>query len=416
MTSPRPRILFIAPLCYPPAGSEAIVTSKLVLAMLKAGFDVAVIAQGDFGLHYPTREDPVWDPVRRAVHLIDGAKAGGWLDRLLSTSALRRIRPLRSLLWSLKAFLAARRLLRAGRFDLLVSRAAPQYGHLPALLLSFFHRVRWAACWSDPMPPRKAPPPYGEGAQAAISWGAAAYLGAVARRADWHVFPCERLRDFYARYLESMRGKSVVIPHIALAGTDPPPPPADRETFSVSCFGSLAHRDPSVFFSGLRMFLDRGGAAGHVRVGFTGPPLADFDAKVRAAGVAEVVSASPEVTYEESMEQAAGSSILLLIEACCEEGIFFPSKFVDYVQTGRPILAVSPRRGTIADVLAADGGGIAADCTSPESVADALARLDDAWRRGELDREFGSGRLLARFGEASVVGAYRALADGTEGP
>ena len=45
-----PRVLIFAPYCYPPTGAEAIVTSKLVLAMLEAGWKVKVISQADTGI------------------------------------------------------------------------------------------------------------------------------------------------------------------------------------------------------------------------------------------------------------------------------------------------------------------------------------------------------------------------------
>jgi hypothetical protein len=49
----NPRIIMFAPYCYPPVGSEAIVTSKLVYAMLKAGWGVDVVTQANVVEYYP---------------------------------------------------------------------------------------------------------------------------------------------------------------------------------------------------------------------------------------------------------------------------------------------------------------------------------------------------------------------------
>jgi hypothetical protein len=98
-----------------------------------------------------------------------------------------------------------------------------------------------------------------------------------------------------------------------------------------------------------------------------------------------------------------------VIEAPCVEGIFFPSKFVDFVQTGRPILGISPINGTLADILSRYGGGILADCHSPEAVANAIRILYEEWRAGELDEKYGSSGLFDLFSEKTVLGQYMEL-------
>jgi uncharacterized membrane protein YeiH len=96
----------------------------------------------------------------------------------------------------------------------------------------------------------------------------------------------------------------------------------------------------------------------------------------------------------------------VVLEAPCNQGIFFPSKFVDFVQTGRPILAVSPVNGTLADILTASGGGIVADCLSPDAVEVAIKTLYVAWKRGSLESMYGSSRLFNLFDENYVIGQY----------
>ena len=69
-----------------------------------------------------------------------------------------------------------------------------------------------------------------------------------------------------------------------------------------------------------------------------------------------------EKSYEESIRLVSRSDMALLIEAPCEEGIFLPNKVVEYAQSGKPILAISPRVGTINDLISECGGGIVAGC------------------------------------------------------
>lgn len=109
------------------------------------------------------------------------------------------------------------------------------------------------------------------------------------------------------------------------------------------------------------------------------------------------------------MAAMRASHVLVLIEAPLAEGIFLPSKVTDYVQAGRPILAVSPRNGTLADLLGANGGGLAADCTDPDAIYSALRALYDSWARGSLAHDYCPARLRALFSDAAVIPQYEAL-------
>jgi hypothetical protein len=92
-----------------------------------------------------------------------------------------------------------------------------------------------------------------------------------------------------------------------------------------------------------------------------------------------------------------------------EEGIYLPSKFVDGVQCQRPILAISPKHGTVADLLSHFGGGVAADCRSPIEVERSLGRLFESWQAGSLETTFGSETLRGQFCEDHVLALYEDL-------
>ena len=120
----------------------------------------------------------------------------------------------------------------------------------------------------------------------------------------------------------------------------------------------------------------------------------------------EVISLKGKKTYEETQEIVAASSVLVVIEAATDEGIYLPSKFVDYVQTGRPVLAISPPVGTLNDVLTAYGGGIADDCNCPDTIAQAITTLYAEWKAETLDKNYGSYRLFDLFSKDRVVEQY----------
>src|SRR5574340_349273 len=100
MNTKHPRILMFAPLCYPPAGSEAIVTSKLVLAMIEAGWKITVISQADFGHYYPTSENDHWEPLLPVINNISGINEKGIIARLLGIGLTNKIKKIS---WVVKA-------------------------------------------------------------------------------------------------------------------------------------------------------------------------------------------------------------------------------------------------------------------------------------------------------------------------
>jgi glycosyltransferase involved in cell wall biosynthesis len=396
-----------APLCYPPAGSEAIVTSKLVLAMIEAGWQINVITQADFGHHYPTSDNDQWSPIHSMIKNISGFNAKCIIARLLGSALPTKVR---TLSWIVKAIFAGLAAAKKEKYDFIISRVAPQYGHLPALIVSRIVRIPWIANWSDPMPPKKAPPPYGKGPHTKVSLLSGIYYRAIFRMADWHTFPCDRLMRYYWQIYPDLETKSSVIPHIALKRFCITPGDK-KKVFSLCHSGSITLRDPAVFFVGLKRFLAESKPAEAVQVIFIGAPEEEIRAKAHEAGVSDIVSVELPKTYEETQTLAASSTIVVVIEASCEEGIFFPSKFVDFVQTGRPILAISPKVGTMSDILSAHGGGIAVDGRLPEAVAGALTTLYKEWKDEKIDDKHGSERLYNLFSEDHVLAIYVKLFD-----
>jgi len=162
---------------------------------------------------------------------------------------------------------------------------------------------------------------------------------------------------------------------------------------------------------GVRRFLEKNRVERSLHIKFVGLPLERLGETTRRLGLNEIVSMEPVKCYEETQDILAKSNVVVVLEAPCEEGIFFPSKFVDLVQTGHPILAVSPVNGTLADILTANGGGIAADCLSPEAVEGAIKTLYVTWQQGLLESKYGSSHLFNLFSEDYVIGQYLEIFD-----
>lgn len=393
-----------APQAYPPAGAESITTGKLLIAALKAGWVINVISHKNSGRYYPSNPNGLWSVIPKILHDIDTTRFSKLIgaSNVFPNISLNR---LESLIWVIKAVVTGRRLLKQYRYDFILSRIMPEYGHLPALILSYWFNIPWIANWSDPMPQKKAYPPYGKGSKSNPPLLVNIYCRMVEKKAVWHTFPSERLRKYVCSYLPDCSNKSSCIPHVALEHFQANSPKSNLG-FSICHVGSLGLRKPDVFLEGIKRFLKNTMVDEPFSVKFIGFQMHKLMDTIQKFGLDHIVSLEEAITYEETIKIMADSSVLVVIEADSEEGIFFPSKFIDFVQSGRPILAVSPVVGTLTDIISANGGGIAVDCRSPVAIAKAIENLYSEWKAGTLDNNYGSCQLLDLFSEQHVLYQY----------
>ncbi len=382
-----------APECWPPAGAEAIVTCKLLMAAKKKGWDIDVLCHADAGIYYPADTEALWKSLLPIVYQIKPSRFFGSVRRLAGLS------------WAFRAASRAREMHRRQPYDVILSRIMPQYGHLPALIVSRNLKIPWVANWSDPMPRLKAPSPYGKGPGARIPSVIDHYIKAVSYQVDWHTFPSERLRKYICSYLPECEPKSSVIPHIASAMI-PQVCQKEDDRFTLCHTGGLGIRKPHIFLEGVKLFLERTAAYSQLQVHFIGPHDEHLMRSVSELGLTGVVSICQPVAYAQSLKALAEATVAIVIEAQMDEGIFLPAKVTDIVQTARPILALSPNKSTLRDIVESYGGGIAVDNTSPEAVCRALETFYGAWTEGKIDSRFGSDRLEPLFSEKTILGYY----------
>jgi hypothetical protein len=400
-----------APSCYPPGNPEAFVNANLVLAIRDAGWQIDVITMADTTHWYPHNPEAWQGLTDCSVAVAERQRT--FVNRLLV--AFQTIVQLGHLVeggrWALPATEIALRLINEKDYDVIISRALPPMAHLAALITAQKTGLPWIANWNDPVPRKKYPAPYagGKGRQARMGFWMTRYFQEVAERAAWHTFPCERLRKYITGYLpRDISGKSSVVPHIALQSDAPV---SDRKTyFTLMHAGSLRPpRSSEVFLRGVRLFRDKNKSLQGFSVVFIVDRPDDVRSAAIAHGVEDLVRIEKSRPYAEMPAVLATADVLVIIEALVEEGIFLPSKFVDYVRTGRPILAISPPVGTLADILTERGGGIAADGRRAEVVADAIQTMYEHWLNGTLDEQFGSWKLFPLYSSETVLGAYREI-------
>jgi glycosyltransferase involved in cell wall biosynthesis len=406
------RILMIAPACYPPVGPEAMVNAKLALTMKKAGWHVDIITEGrskKYG-RYPA-DEAAWKELVNDVHFITRGHRKTLARRLLNgvQGFLLTGRILRRLGLSLSALDVAKKLASKSKYDAIISRANPYYAHMAGLLVHKQTGIPWIANWNDPMPYHKYPPPYGKGPASPLTPHFRKLHQAICTHCSWHTFPSDRLREYMCSYLpRQVMTKSSVIPHVVMEKFSIAT--VSDDGFSVCYAGSvLPPREVTVLLEGAKRFRKLVGNSDSFSIRFIvdEPDIVTDSAKTM--GVEDIIRIEAQRPYSQMPRALARSNVLVIIEAPVEEGIFLPGKLVDYVQIGRPILALSPVVGKIADILSKHGGGIAVDCKSPDAVAQAFQTLYAHWKEGTLNLTYGSASLVRLFSEERVLRLYMDL-------
>ncbi len=412
MTNASPNILMLAPASMPPTNAEAIVNAKLALAMHAAGWSVDVLAMSAIRHLYADHDYTAWEPlpkIARCLAAEPAAEESALSDSMFAGLHFDRLPCEDHWVEAVDEAVSA----DAG-YDVVISRASPLAAHAAACRIAQRLNIPWIANWNDPAPSMRYPPPYGQGPQAPVPPELQAILNDAVAYAAWHTFPSQRLRRYMAGYLDpsgAMLDRSSVVPHMAAERFHLSPPVRSGARKFVLCHAGELHppRDGGVLLEGVRRFLDDAASPPPLRVRFLGREQKGLRDRAAALGLNEHVEYAGSRPYAQTLSELSHADVLVIIEAACPEGVFLPSKFVDYLQVGRPILAISPAQGTIADILSAHGGGIAADVTAPQAVASAVAELFRNWQAGQLLDTHGSQHLFADFSDQRVLAAYRAI-------
>jgi glycosyltransferase involved in cell wall biosynthesis len=405
------RILMFAPQFAPFANPEAFVNNKLVLAFMAKGWHVDVITRsygGTVPYDYGSDWTEPWLPLRKITHEIRYRTGGTILkvaDALMCAAKTGYL--IDGCRWAARAFETAEDLVKKNKYDVIISRAVPNSAHLPAMLLVEKTCIPWIANWNDPqIMPRLTG---NDSIYQSISINQRSFLRAVFKRASWHTFPTMRMRNHIMKHLGTdVTSKSSIIPHCGLVVQQRITSKDKNKVFTI-CHAGNAYRKrlSDVFLKGLtRFFHNHGSNSEKVMVVFVGKGQDWFADYIKKNGLENAIILKGSLTYEESNILMAESDALLILEEPYVEGVFLPAKFVDYVQSGRPILSVSPQNGTMHDILSEHGGGIAADCRSEESVYDAFLRFYESWKEGTLNAQYGSSHLYRLFAPSTILNEY----------
>jgi hypothetical protein len=121
-----------------------------------------------------------------------------------------------------------------------------------------------------------------------------------------------------------------------------------------------------------------------------------------------LVQFKPALSYQESLSLMISADGLLIVDAPAEISVFLPSKLIDYIGAGRPILGITPP-GAAARLIRELGGWIADPfaASAPETLRDFLNFLR---LRKKSEVIWGHPSVRARYEATEIGKSFDAIA------
>jgi glycosyltransferase involved in cell wall biosynthesis len=379
--------------------------------MLNAGWDVTVFsADASPEFVYAKVWDDPWDPLRGIVRQFSPENGTPKLTKIprIVRAVLRGRHPIPSAHWALRVAEAAIKLHQERPFDLMLTRSTSCTAHLPGLIVKRAVNLPWIANWNDP-PAHLFPAPYTHDMSVVRRLFSERYLRDAARMADVNTFPSQRLMEYLKGPLRLRpTDRTAVVPHVGL-GLLTRSQKTDKNVFRISHSGNLSiERDPIDFLKALSRIVAVNPDI-KFELDLIGKIPEHINSMVVKLGLSTIIRYFPDLSFKACLKQLELSDALLLIEAPVENGIFFPSKIVDYCEVGRPIFAVSPSEGVMRDIMNQFDLGYFSEVGDVDGITQALERIISDWRADRIAHA-GLEQICERFTPSHVVDALARLA------
>ena len=293
---------------------------------------------------------------------------------------------------------------RGNASPVVVTFGSPMSDHLIGLELKRRHNMPWLAHFSDPWTDN----PFKK-----FNWltrnANLSYERSVMESANRLLFTSEETIDLVmAKYPPSLREKAVVVPH----SFEPEQYPVSErpEFITVRFLGDMyGPRTPKPLFDALIMI-------GKENPRFLEGVCFEFVGSMCELDVTQMgyndlperlVVLRDSVSNQKSLELMTSADGLMVIDAPAEKSVFLPSKLIDYIGAGRPVIGITPP-GTASNLIERLGGWVG-DPANKEKTKEALVSFIQHLRgRREkkiFNEAWGPPSLRSSF-EAENVGKY----------
>lgn len=364
---------------YPPyLFSENLCNGKLAMALIENGMHVDAISRVDEGPSYGAEWSAPWNMLQPTAHIIKydaGNKLQQLVDVVYSGTKMGG-HYIAGIRWIRRAYEKALDLMSKNQYDAVLTRSPNDMAHLVGYMLKKKTGCRWIANWNDPADPIW-PGQYKHDYTPSKQKKKMAYTSKLLMAADVNTFPSDTLRMHFIEWFpELKKRKTGVLPHIGLiksAWPEGETNPRDGIIRFLHSGNLSAERNPETTFKALRRLVDEGEKRFELHImGHVNDYTKELIGKYDLDNYVKFIGSYP---YLQALHKMQAYDVLVLLEARLDKGIFFASKFTDYLQTGLPILAISPTSGFAVDKLSGKKGEYLADNQNVDSIYSAFKRI-----------------------------------------
>ena len=283
--------------------------------------------------------------------------------------------------------------------EVLVSFGEPMSDHLLGLRLKQHLQLPWVAHFSDPWSDNLFRRLF-----FLSNYVNRRMEAEVVKHADRVVFTSMETLDLVMRkYPPAWRDKARVVPHSYEPEQYSRHEGGRNGPLIIRYLGNFyGQRTPLPLFRALvKLYRESPTLVENIRIELVGnlPPRMLKNSIYRSLpkGIVSIVSS---VAYRQSLQLMASADLLLVIDAPGDSSVFLPSKLVEYLGAGVPILGIVPP-GASARLIGRLGGRVANPVIQHE-VAEVLRKcLEESWRRRASER-------ASIWGVEEVRAEYRA--------
>ncbi len=281
------------------------------------------------------------------------------------------------LFWLFSAVPAGRRWLAVNGPVILYSRATKNVSNIAAWFLKLATGMPWVAHCSDPW--------VGDPLNGFQRWMARQLESRVFRDADAVVIVGRKLADHILRLYPWARHKVHIIPHgyAPLAEKPASVQGAGTRPLRMIHAGSFipGYREPDKLFEGIALLHSRKPLSGRLKATFVGEDTGFYQGQADRLGIRDIVELLPSVPYKQCQDMISASDLLLVIDTPATNGIYLPTKLIEYLAHEKPVLALAEPESTIHEVVK-ECDLVFADQNRPEEIANAIEKLLAQWESG----------------------------------
>ncbi|WP_319583458.1 glycosyltransferase [uncultured Pseudodesulfovibrio sp.] len=270
---------------------------------------------------------------------------------------------------------------KKGDYDLIMSFSQPHSNHLLGMRLAEKLSLPWVAFFSDPWTRN----PYDQ-----LEGKLLSYIEGLERKvfenADSLLFTSmETVDHVMDGYGEQIRKKAAVLPHCFVPDwyqkVDGARAADNGRIKMVHTGHFYRNRSPMPLFEVLKELEETASISKTLEVVCIGQMPSECQEWISQNGLDHLITVEEPVPYLDSLKRISGADWLFFVDAPSDKpSVFLPSKLVDYLGSGKPILGVTPKQGASARVLR-ETGNIACDLNDRESLKEVVLGI----ARSDLD-------------------------------